>query len=91
MSSLQSVEAELREFKEAFRIQSQGLIKLAQSLAIQGEMLRKILQAVTEPAADTSPLTDLLARLATSDEENRRLLVEIASGVSRIEHDRKDR
>jgi hypothetical protein len=85
MDSIQSVAADLRDLTEAFQITNRGLTAVVKSLAIHGEMLTKILQAVTEPAEDASPLTDLLARLAAADADHKAMLIDIASGVERIE------
>jgi hypothetical protein len=87
MDDLRSIAAELREFKEAFRTTSQGLIKVVQVLAVQGEMLKEIRQAVTAPAGDASPLTNLLAKLALADQEHQQVLAGIAAGVGRIEQE----
>jgi uncharacterized membrane-anchored protein YjiN (DUF445 family) len=79
MNGEQSAGAELREIKET-------LIKVVQSHAEQREMIRKILQAVTERADDASPLADILERLAAADRDNQALLHQIVDGLERIEH-----
>jgi hypothetical protein len=87
MATLDGIAAELREFKEAFRTTGQGLIKVVQVLAVQGEMLKEIRQAVTAPAGDASPLTNLLGKLVAADQEHKQSLAEIAAGVQRIEQE----
>ena len=83
MDGEQSVGGELWEFAE-LRGVGEALIKVVQSLAVQGELIKKILPAVAERAKDRSPLADTLERLAAANRENQVLLGQIGRGVERL-------
>jgi hypothetical protein len=83
MDGEQSLGGELWEFAELREV-GEALIKVAQSLAVQGELIKKILPAVAERAEDASPLADTLERLAAANRENQVLLRQIVGGVERI-------
>jgi len=87
MDTIQSVADAVRDLADTVLISNQGMIAVVNSLAVHGEMLRQILAAVTEPAPDASPLTDLLAQLVEADQAHHALLVKIGGGVQRIETD----
>jgi hypothetical protein len=83
MDGEQSFGGELWEFAELREV-GEALIKVVQSLAVQGELIKKILPAVAERAEDASPLADTLEWLAAANRENQVLLRQIVGGVERI-------
>jgi hypothetical protein len=83
MDGEQSFGGELWEFAELREV-GEALIKVVQSLAVQGELIKKILPAVAERGKDASPLADTLEWLAAANRENQVLLRQVVGGVERI-------
>ena len=79
----QSFGGELWEFAELREV-GEALSKVAQSLAVQGELIKKILPAVAKRAEDALPLADTLEWLAAANRENQVLLGQIVRGVERL-------
>jgi hypothetical protein len=79
MGGAQSFGGELWEFAELREV-GEALSKVAQSLAVQGELIKKILPAVAKRAEDALPLADTLEWLAAVNRENQVLLGQIVRG-----------
>jgi hypothetical protein len=85
----QQVLDELRELRESIQLWNQGMTNVVESLAMQGEMLRQILTAVSyEPENEESPLAELLKLLVARADHHTDALAAIAAGVRRLEDGR---
>jgi hypothetical protein len=74
---------ELVDMKEAVQIQTQAIDKLSETLAIQGQWLAKIHEAVTRKA-EGDALGDLLRTLIGADKQHADMLREVLKAVQTL-------
>jgi hypothetical protein len=80
-TTLETLADELTEIREALLAQNRALVVMARDQRLYGEILAKILEAVTREVDGGDPLSELLAALVDADRQHALILESVSQAV----------